>query len=960
MTVETEDFSGDPITKSGPYNGNGATATFDYEFQIQDEVELNVVRQNADLTEDTLTLTTDYTVAGVGEDAGGTITLVAPASSLPTGTKLVIQYDGTFNQPVDYSNQGSIQLGELEDVLDRFTMHLRQIKEQVDRSVKVDSFGTVALDTLTSNLSVVASLSTDIEALEAIIPDITAVADIDSDVTTVAGIAANVTTVAGIDSDVTSVASVASDVTAVADYVGDVDDFADLIESFYEEAKVDDVAALLADTGLTYTAGQSTTIEAGDYVKTRKEGFSYTVLDSGASDEHIETAGGVKLHVNLDANGTYPAAALGIDEITDIPLALFSEPITLTGDWDMSSSLTVSNLHLIGRGATITGGDHLGFEVTAGNVILQGDLIAQGFEAATNKDLQATNYTTGFIRIQSGATVSRIRIEPGFQSLDNRSTIAALSTSNDYTIDETINIGEIDIRGATFNGGCIPVNIRCLYSNVKVFGNTFKNIIGASREVCACQFYMDGRDDQTEYQAVGEVWFSGNLVDSVIQRTTTGDSTGGNNYECCGFRAGGQNVQAHGNTFKDITGVNYDCEALYTKAVRFNITNNIFENSGSEEGAINAKGVSPENSASGGSAPGYWGQITGNTIVFDDYSYDHTAEHGSGSTVSLDRTGINASATEGVNIKDNIIIGANNYGIRIQGNGSSANSALAITGNKIMDFTGDVGIYMRGAMEELRVENNDIICKVDNPGSTFRAINYETTESRGTSRNNNRFNNNTLVFHDSTYTGTVALLDIQMDDYSFNTLQANGNIYDVDVNASATENPLWLQTGGDSSELAGRGDRFEMKGWQFSKKITDNAQVGPIRWQNLNAGFVRHYDIDLTMDYVTTDNTSHVVGRFKCNRGGALNVDYEYTASREDVRGVLREVKNMIAYDNSGSLTASSEATIHTNSVGTVTGVTGFISASGSDLLIRANGATGETWNWRIRMKAQSLDSDIA
>jgi len=52
------------------------------------------------------------------------------------------------------------------------------------------------------------------------------------------------------------------------------------------------VTLLLADTGLSYS-----NIDAGDYIRTRSEGFVYLVAASGASDHHIATDGGVKLYV---------------------------------------------------------------------------------------------------------------------------------------------------------------------------------------------------------------------------------------------------------------------------------------------------------------------------------------------------------------------------------------------------------------------------------------------------------------------------------------------------------------------------------------------------------------------------------------------------------------------------------------------------------------------------------------
>lgn len=66
--------------------------------------------------------------------------------------------------------------------------------------------------------------------------------------------------------------------------------------ALYDGPWVDDVAALLADTSLTYTAGTASSVAAGDYVRTRREGLSYLVAASGASDQNVTTAGGVKLY----------------------------------------------------------------------------------------------------------------------------------------------------------------------------------------------------------------------------------------------------------------------------------------------------------------------------------------------------------------------------------------------------------------------------------------------------------------------------------------------------------------------------------------------------------------------------------------------------------------------------------------------------------------------------------------
>ena len=91
-----------------------------------------------------------------------------------------------------------------------------------------------------------------------------------------------------------------------------------------------DVAALLANTQFTYAAAVPNTIQvaAGDILRTLAEGFAYEVAASGATDQSITTAGGVKLYVIpvwAGANGgIYITAAFGQigDGIADDQLAV--------------------------------------------------------------------------------------------------------------------------------------------------------------------------------------------------------------------------------------------------------------------------------------------------------------------------------------------------------------------------------------------------------------------------------------------------------------------------------------------------------------------------------------------------------------------------------------------------------------------------------------------------------------
>ena len=85
--------------------------------------------------------------------------------------------------------------------------------------------------------------------------------------------------------------------------------------AMYDGPWMDTVSALIADTSLTYTPAQPSTVSAGDYVRTRAEGFAYQVAASGAVDQHITTAGGVKLYVMPNDAGSYNVKAFGADNL---------------------------------------------------------------------------------------------------------------------------------------------------------------------------------------------------------------------------------------------------------------------------------------------------------------------------------------------------------------------------------------------------------------------------------------------------------------------------------------------------------------------------------------------------------------------------------------------------------------------------------------------------------------------
>ncbi len=132
------------------YVGNGATATYSYTFRIFDDTDLSVSVQDTAGAETTLEIDTDYTVAGVDDPNGGTITLLAGV--LTSGYHLTIRFDREPQQTLDLRNQGKFQAEDIETALDIQTRYSQQLTDVVSRSLRLPEteVGTAAKTTIPS------------------------------------------------------------------------------------------------------------------------------------------------------------------------------------------------------------------------------------------------------------------------------------------------------------------------------------------------------------------------------------------------------------------------------------------------------------------------------------------------------------------------------------------------------------------------------------------------------------------------------------------------------------------------------------------------------------------------------------------------------------------------------------------------------------------------------------------
>ncbi len=115
------------------YTGNGATTVFAYDFLLLDQAHIEVYLDGV-----LKTISTHYTVSGVGAAAGGSVTFVtAPGASV----KVLLLRNVPLSQATDYLTGNKFPAETHEAALDKLTMIAQQLTERQGRALvlKVES-----------------------------------------------------------------------------------------------------------------------------------------------------------------------------------------------------------------------------------------------------------------------------------------------------------------------------------------------------------------------------------------------------------------------------------------------------------------------------------------------------------------------------------------------------------------------------------------------------------------------------------------------------------------------------------------------------------------------------------------------------------------------------------------------------------------------------------------------------
>lgn len=116
------------------YDGDNVELVFIYPFKIYEDDDLSAIVADSDGVEGPLILNTDYTVSGAGNDAGGSITLVA-GSLVPVGSTLTLIREIDLTQDTDHVDGQKTSADSLEAPPDKSRLIDQQIIEKLDRSL---------------------------------------------------------------------------------------------------------------------------------------------------------------------------------------------------------------------------------------------------------------------------------------------------------------------------------------------------------------------------------------------------------------------------------------------------------------------------------------------------------------------------------------------------------------------------------------------------------------------------------------------------------------------------------------------------------------------------------------------------------------------------------------------------------------------------------------------------------
>lgn len=125
-------------SRSVRHIGNGSATEFPFTFKVPTADDLRVYLYDSTTPAQTEVDAGDYSVTGIGEDAGGEVTYPLVGSPIDSDTWLVIVRVVDYTQEVNLSDQGALFLESMEEAMDKLVMMAQQLVEEQTRMIKLN------------------------------------------------------------------------------------------------------------------------------------------------------------------------------------------------------------------------------------------------------------------------------------------------------------------------------------------------------------------------------------------------------------------------------------------------------------------------------------------------------------------------------------------------------------------------------------------------------------------------------------------------------------------------------------------------------------------------------------------------------------------------------------------------------------------------------------------------------
>ena len=426
-------------------SGDGSTTQFTYSFKIFADTDLEVIIRSSTGTETVKTLTTHYTVAGAGDASGGSITFTS-GNTPATGETVVIRREVPQTQAIDYIANDPFPAESHEEGLDRATMTIQQLQEEVNRSIKLS-----ATNTMTSTEFTVGATD---RANKILAFDSSGEISVTQELGTYKGTSATVTTAAFVQRDIvksTTTAQLNNVYICVADSaIGDT-----LTDTDHFELLVDAVSAATSATAAAAsatTSGNSATASANS--ATASANSATTSGNSATASANSATA---------SANSA-TAAANSADAFDDIYLGTKSSDPSTDNDGDALAAGMLyfnssSNLLRVYNGSS--------WQNAA--VDTTGFVTVSGVETLTNKTLTSPKINENVAVTSTATELNLLDGVSGLVQADFTKLAAVTSDATELNILDgaTVVVGEVNALdlGGTGTGTAIASKAVVLDAN---------------------------------------------------------------------------------------------------------------------------------------------------------------------------------------------------------------------------------------------------------------------------------------------------------------------------------------------------------------------------------------------------------------------------------------------------------------------------------------------------------------